>query len=273
MAQTDTISFESLMNERVKAVMFTSGGDTLVGYLVHIDSSSITVDFNYDGLETYFKDEIVIIKYYPKRQIKFDAITEEYAERIFLSATAFNLNKGVAEYRNVMLFYNSFHSGITDNITIGGAVIPAVVVNFAFIDAKANIQLDERIHTGIGLAIGLGFGNNFGFESASRIYSGGYAALTFGNKKRFINLQVGPVTRRELGDKYDREWIYSIGAKLSKEKVNFYTEFSRHPAYFMELANITGLTVKIKSFVYDFMLVMPLQDFLPIPAFSLSRRF
>ncbi|MBK8564737.1 MAG: hypothetical protein IPN76_15735 [Saprospiraceae bacterium] len=274
MAQSDTIRFESLMNENVKAVVFTSGGDTMSGYLIKIDSSTLTVAFRDGGQETYFEDEITIIHYYLGRpKIKFDTIAGKYVERIFLNSTAFSLPKGDTEYRNVMLLYNGFHAGVTDNITIGGAVIPAGLLNLAILDAKTTIRIGKHAHGGVGLAMGVGFVKEGSFKSGPELFAGGFGVLTLGDKKRFINLLLGRVAGSGFSEYYLGEWIFSLGGKLSKKKVMYYTEFARHPAFFMELANITGLTFKVKSLIYDIGLLMPVLDFLPIPVVSISRRF
>ncbi len=273
-AQSDTISFETLMKNKVETLLYTTGEDTLTGSLVHIDSTSITVQFQDGSQETYFEGEIKVIQFFLGHpRIKLDPVSEQYIERIFLSSTAFNLPNGEAEYRNVMLFYNGFHKSLSENISFGGAVIPAVFINLAILDAKATIRLGNEVRAGVAMAFGGGFFGEGEFKSNSTFYSGAYGMLTLGSKRRFINLLGGRVSGDELGDDYNTEWIYSIGAKLTGNKVNFYTEFTRHPAYFMELANITGLTVKVKSLVYDFGLLISLEGNGLLPAVSLSKRF
>lgn len=110
--------------------------------------------------------------------------------RYFWAPNGYGLKPGEAYCQNLMLFYNQFAVGITENISIGGGFIPAFLVfspTPVWISPKVSIPLVEnKFNLGIGgffgTTLGHGGGEDFGLV---------YGAFTYGTRDYNITAGLG----------------------------------------------------------------------------------
>lgn len=191
-------------------VLTTTYGDTLKGRLVQLDSSSVVFVLKIGDTLNYPAHEVVSVKIGEPLVPKKDIV----AERLLVSPTAFSLKKGENEYRNIMLFYNSYHRGITDKIMIGGGVLPLFITYQGWIDGKYSVEVSKNLHLGISGVLGGGpskpIDNEYGEEDwSSHWFAGATGALTIGPRDKFINISLTRFSYDNFTNGF--LWFFSVG--------------------------------------------------------------
>ena len=110
--------------------------------------------------------------------------------RHFWMPNSYGLKKGEAYYQNVWIFFNQFSVGITDNILLGGGLIPA----FLFAGSPTPIWLTPKVSIPIikeKLNIGAGglFATVIGAEDLN--FGILYGQATFGPRDKNVTMGIG----------------------------------------------------------------------------------
>ena len=151
-----------------------------------------------------------------------------HATRYLFGPSAFNLKKGEGYYQNTMLSLNSFNVGITDNISVGGAI--ELISTFSaltsgefgpifFITPKAGFKVNEKFHAGGGLLYVLVGG--FGSEVSTGLGIA-YGISTYGTPDN--NITAGLGWGYVDGDFSSKPIITISGTKRISRKVALVTE-------------------------------------------------
>ena len=192
-------------------VLNTIRGDVFQGILIHFDVSDVVFLLEKKDTLRYKPSDIDSVYVLPKMKNR-EHVT--IRERLLVSPTGFGLDKGEDEYRNLMLFYNAYHHGVTDKISVGGGIMPLISDNYGWVDAKVSFELHKSIHFSIG---GIVRFEKYKKERVSS-FANVLGALTIGSEENFINFCL-------LHDKYGG-WPYSIGLALKiGERHRFFCEF------------------------------------------------
>lgn len=256
-----------------KVALLTTGNDTIFGSLVKVDSFSITLLLQGNDIVEFQAGEVRAYFFSYKPLIKRLDIGDDFNQRIFVTPTAYSLKKGECEYRNIDVVYNSFHKGLSDNLSIGGGVVPTLILNGAFIDAKSSISLQKNIRLGVGVALIGGLGGDLGFRPESFGFISGFGVLTIGNKKRFLNFMGGRIVGRGFSED-EKGYTYSVGGSLKLRRSKFFAELTQTSLYQKNLNFFSGFNINIKALIYEVGLQIVGEDFWGlIPFLGLSKRF
>ncbi len=141
-------------------------------------------------------------------------------DRLVLTSSAFSYPTGAHEWRNVMLFYNSFKYGITDHASMDVGLLPLILLNVASVNLKITGDLSEHLHVGIG---GQLWGYATVFDEKGHFVNV-YGMASMGVKERFINLGAGRGNATDSGSFN----FYSLGgATMLGKKVRLTGEYIR----------------------------------------------
>lgn len=148
----------------------TTDGNEYVGMLVREDQQKLVLNTNDLGEITIQKINIRTREIIREEQIKDGDVWFEnpQATRYFLTPNGYGLKKGEGYYQNIYVFWNQFTVGVTDNVAIGGGIIPLFLFDGsptpAFLSTKISIPL---IKEKVNLAGGALVGAVLGEESAT----------------------------------------------------------------------------------------------------------
>ena len=192
-----------LQGKRIKAdtnllteyhLLTTKNGDKFIGQLLSYNAIEFIFSLK-NGSELIFKrDELSSIDL---RNIRgsskaWDNIGLQQKDfnqqRLFLTPTALQLEKGASEFRT-MIFYNTIEHGVSDNFTIGGGLSSVWVVHALTGKVKFGGSISEWLHVAIGIEgiYAFSFIEDFGSETNGVAYG----SIALGSKNNFINLSIG----------------------------------------------------------------------------------
>lgn len=181
--------------ENVETVLVrieTTDGNEYTGRIVRQDSVSIF-------LATETLGEIAIRKSNIKSQetLRFDQIkngeiwfANPQSTRYFWTPNGYGLKKGEGYYQNIWVMWNQFAYGLTDNFSVGGAVVPLFLFGGAptpvFGTAKISFPIEkEKINLGLGAIAGTVVGESeIGFGIL-------YGLSTFGSPNNNLSIGLG----------------------------------------------------------------------------------
>jgi hypothetical protein len=170
----------------------TVDGNEFIGEILREDSSSVILKTENLGEITISKSDIKFQKKVNVQQIKKGNLwfANPQSTRYFWSPNGYGLEPGEGYYQNIWVMWNQFVVGVTDNISIGGGMIPLFL--FAggptpiFITPKLSIPVEKnKLNLGVG---GL-FGTILGETSAN--YGILYGISTFGSPDNNVSLGLG----------------------------------------------------------------------------------
>jgi len=170
----------------------TSDGNEYLGTLVR-ENEQILV------LKTETLGEITIQKASIKnREIVREELVKEgevwfenpQATRYFWAPNAYGLKKGEGYYQNIYVFWNQFTVGVSDNVSLGGGIIPLFLLGGGptpvFGTIKVSIPVvEEKVNLGAGILAGAVLGElqaTFGIV---------YGVSTFGDRDKNFTLGLG----------------------------------------------------------------------------------
>ena len=170
----------------------TLDGNEFIGTIVEQDGQKIVLKTEQFGIITIQKVNLKSINLIESEKIKDGAYWADHMQstRHFWSPNGYGLKKGEAYYQNVWIFFNQFSVGVTDNILIGGGIIPLFLfagtstpvwitpkVSFPLVKEKVNIGAGGLFATVLGEA-----DTNFGIL---------YGTSTFGPRDKNVTVGVG----------------------------------------------------------------------------------
>lgn len=170
----------------------TTDGNTFIGKIIEQDALKLI--FKSDKLGDITIDKSDILKMEPidtKRLINgkywFD---NPQATRYFFSPNGYGLKAGEGYYQNVWVLVNSFAVGITDNISVGGGIVPlflfAGTPTPVWVTPKFSLPIKkDKFNLGAGALLGGVIGES---ETGFGIL---YGITTFGSKDNNLSIGLG----------------------------------------------------------------------------------
>ena len=179
-------------SDSVKYHIETNDGNQYLGRIIYENLIEI-------HLQTEKLGKIVIKKLDIKKMTRVDLKRlkggEYWAEnfqetRYFWQPTAYGLKKGEGYYQNVWIFFNQFAVGLSDNFSIGGGLVPIVLLGGDVLPVWANLKFsfpvkEDKYNIGFGALIGAVAGEE---KSAFGIL---YTVQTFGSRDKNASIGVG----------------------------------------------------------------------------------
>lgn len=170
----------------------TRDGNEYVGQITKEDTDKITLSTQRLGEISILKTDIKSQKAVQPQQIKDGKVwfPNPQASRYFWSPNGYGLKKGEGYYQNIWVLWNQFAYGITDNFSIGGAVVPLFLFGGGptpvFISPKISFPVEkEKFNLGAGALMGTVLGET---EGAFGLV---YGISTFGPPDRNISIGLG----------------------------------------------------------------------------------
>lgn len=254
-------------------VLILDKGDVFMGKLLQYDSNEVVFKLFSGDTLIYPPTDVKMVKINPSP-------TKVISERLLVSPTGFGLEKGENEYRNIMFLYNSYHRGITKNITLGGGIMPFFITYLGWVDAKLSFELGENLHFGTGGILGGGYAYNFSEDEGQEAWlkyglAGGFGVLTIGSRDKFINLSTAKVFVFEEEESNSSPWMYSLGGSYRVWKSNrIFVEAGNLSGVDLEWSIAMGLSTLYKGNNFDIsLLFFPGEKPRMLPAFGFARRF
>ncbi|MBI1226893.1 MAG: hypothetical protein GC192_16800 [Bacteroidetes bacterium] len=254
--------------------LYTKRGDMLEGRLLLIGLDSISFRLNNSQeLLRYSFDALDSMQVLPPARKQRSPKKQVYvAERLFIAPSAFSLKKSEKEYRNILLYYNTYHVGITEHTTLGIGVLPAILIDAAWVDVKHTYDISDKLHIGVGASTAIGVID--GSEKTASI--GGYGILTLGTRNNFVSASTLRTAARYAGDFVSKPWNFSVGGSFClTPRLRIFYEIGGHMKYFFDNALVLGITRQGDKRVMDFAIVaFPNRTGLIIPTgFAFTKRF
>jgi hypothetical protein len=255
----------------------TKDGNEFTGYIVSRDSASILLKTETFGEISIHAREIKVIQ--PIETGKL--VDGKYwfgnpqSTRYFWSPNGYGLKTGEGYYQNMWIFFNQVSVGITDNISIGGGIIPLFL--FAgnptpvWITPKVSIPVaKDKFNIGAGALVGTIIGeNNSGFGIL-------YGITTFGSRDTNLNLGLG---YGYIGGKLSSTPAFNISGMIRTGSHSYLISEN----YFLTSGDQTLLLLSfggrwmIKKAGLDGFLVIPstsdLAEFIAIPMLGITIPF
>jgi len=262
-------------------MMETTDGNEFTGTIISRDSAEIIF-----LTSIYGELRVAIANIKKLRRVESRRLVDgEYwfgnphATRYFFGPNVYGLRKGEGYYQNTWILLNQVNYGITDNLTLGGGVLPL----FLFAGSPTPVLLTpklsvpvvrDKFNLGAGLLFAhvLGDGSSFGIA---------YGASTFGNRESNWTLGAG------WGfSAYDSGWDWSdritlmlsgmtrVGKKTYLITENYYLSLGEGDSF--GIVMLGGRSVQ-KRLAVDYGLVLPLGtdlgEFIAIPWLSITLPF
>ncbi|KAA3639985.1 MAG: hypothetical protein DWQ02_02745, partial [Bacteroidetes bacterium] len=122
---------------------------------------------------------------------------------MFLTATAFSLDRGKSLYSNVDVLWNSIDIGVTDNFQAGfGVLLPYMAIP----RAKFTFDILDKVHLGAGINVFTVY--DFYFNDFNMAFHP-FAVTTFGEPNLFVNITGGYIL--PVGFIEDRFMVAGLG--------------------------------------------------------------
>lgn len=184
MGQIETIETDH-EKEFVKIIM--KDGTVYEGYR-RKDKLEPHVVYTNSGKIMYDTKQVADIKIIDRSKIGY--FDHPYSTRYFFTPTAIPMRKGKGYYSNQYILLNSYHYGLSDNVSIGGG-FEFITTLFAltptpFAHVKVSFSASDNFHYGGGLFTGAILGQAF---DEYYYYALPYGMITVGNENK--NLTFG----------------------------------------------------------------------------------
>lgn len=145
-----------------------------------------------------------------------------HSSRHFFSPSGYGLRKGQGYYQNIGLFFNQVSYGVTDNISIGGGIIPVFLFGAPFSPAWITPKIsfpyrNDQGSFGVGTILGGVLGQ--GLEGFGVLY----AVNTVGNRESQITVGIGMGYGTKSGF-VERPTFNISGMRRLSRKWSFVTE-------------------------------------------------
>jgi hypothetical protein len=170
----------------------TTDGNQYIGQIQERNSSIIRMKTEHLG---EIRIKVVDIRKFEMIRREFPAGEEFWfdnplATRFYWSANGYGLRKGEGYYQNAWVFFNQFSVGLSDNISLGGGLMPLFLLGGTptpvWISPKISIPISrDKFNLGTGVLLGTVIGEQnatFGLI---------YGITTFGSKDKNVSIGMG----------------------------------------------------------------------------------
>ena len=170
----------------------TNDDNEFIGTIVEQDAQKIVLKTEQFGIITIQKINLKSITLIESEKIKDGAYWADHMQstRLFWMPNGYGLRKGEAYYQNVWIFFNQVSVGVTDNILLGGGLIPA----FLFAGAPTPIWFTPKVSLPIVRdKVNIGAGGLFATVIGEDDTNFGilYGQTTIGPRDRNVTLGIG----------------------------------------------------------------------------------
>ncbi|OQX74347.1 MAG: hypothetical protein B6D64_12950 [Bacteroidetes bacterium 4484_276] len=170
----------------------TSNGNTYIGNILSQDSEKLIFQSEKLGEITFLQTDIKEMHAINLQKMKGGKywMDNPQATRYFYSPNGYGLKKGEGYYQNVWVLVNSFAVGITNNISIGGGLVPLFFFGGTptpvWLTPKVSIPVKkENFNLGAGALVGTVVG---GEDPGFGIL---YGITTFGSRDNNVSFGLG----------------------------------------------------------------------------------
>lgn len=170
----------------------TDDGNTFIGTIVSENEVEVVLKTEKLGEMTFRRDNIKTIEKVDSDRIKDGVYWFEnpHSTRYLFSTSALGLKPGEGYYQNTWIFFNNVNVGITENISIGGGLVPM----FLFGESATPIWIMPKVsipiaRDNLNFAAGGMFGGVVGDESFGMGLA--YGLVTVGESDKNISLGMG----------------------------------------------------------------------------------
>jgi hypothetical protein len=254
----------------------TTDGNEYVGTVT--DENDVRILFNTKNLGeiSIQKSDIKSKEFLESSQVKDGEIwfANPQSTRYFWSPNGFGLKQGEGYYQNIWVLWNQFALGVTDNFSVGGAIVPLFLFGGAptpiFATAKFSIPVEkEKINLATGVIAGTIAGES---ETGFGIV---YGLSTFGTHDNNFTLGLGygfgdgewasaPLINASAMFRLSNRWYF-----LTE---NYYINIDNYGVAMISM----GARSIIKKVAIDFGLFLPISedsDFIALPWLGFSIPF
>lgn len=170
----------------------TKDGNEYSGIILSEDEHQVVLKTENLGTITLLRSQIVWIRQLDSpSQVKGQYwFANPQATRYFWIPNGYGLKKGESYYQNVWIFFNQVSTGITDNFSMGGGMVPLFLFAGAqtpvWITPKVSFPIvKDKVNVGAGALAGTILGSeNSGFGLL-------YGLSTFGSRDKNVTLGLG----------------------------------------------------------------------------------
>ncbi len=170
----------------------TNDGNTYIGKVLEQDTKKLIFQSEKLGEITILQNDIREMHAINPLKMKKGKywMDNPQATRYFFSPNGYGLKKGEGYYQNVWVLMNSFAVGVTNNVSIGGGLVPLFFFGGGptpvWITPKVSIPVSrDNFNMGAGALVGTVIGEeNTGFGIL-------YGIATFGSKDKNMSLGLG----------------------------------------------------------------------------------
>ncbi len=253
----------------------TIDNNVFVGRLISRDGSDLVFQVEGIGKITVSQINIMSLDEIKPNRIKngkywFDNPT---ATRYLFTANAIGLKSGQGYYQNTWIFFNNFAVGLSDNITLGGGLVPTFLMGASYVPVWFNPKISIPVQKdNFYLAAGGVFGGITGADG----YGVGvvYGVATLGNHDSNISFGLG---YGYANNEWSSSPVFNIsGMVRTSQKVYIISE-----NYFFTFGNKTtgiisaAIRYAPKHVALDFGLIRPSGnvDFIGIPWLGVTLPF
>jgi len=253
----------------------TMNNNVFIGRLVARDGSDLTFDVRGIGKITISQKNILSMKTIQPKRIKSGKYWFENpnATRYLFTANAIGLKAGHGYYQNTWVFFNNLAVGITDQITLGGGLVPVFLLGSDYTPIWFNPKISIPIKkNNFYLAAGGLFGGIAGADGYGVDVV--YGVATIGNRDQNISFGMG---YGYADHNWSKAPMFNIsGMVRTSQKVYIVTE-----NYFFTVNGKTSGVISgairwaPQHFAVDFGLVRPIEqiDFIGIPWLDVTLTF
>jgi hypothetical protein len=169
----------------------TKDGNTFIGSIKEENTKELIIHS-----EIYGRIHIPISQIKFKRELNQANLVEgelwfdnPYATRYFFMTNGYGQRKGEGYYQNTWVLFNQVSYGITNNISLGGGLVPLFLFAGAptpvFLTPKVTLPVvKDKFNIGAGAIMGYLLGEDMGFGI-------GYGAMTLGSRDKNLTLGAG----------------------------------------------------------------------------------
>ncbi len=261
------------------AKVTTFKNEVFSGYIQQNNDEKIVLETSSAVIEIS-KDKVKTVEYLKKKSKRkkgkkrkrnsagsdYENIEQEFIEsekysfdsKYAFGNTAYGLQEGQGYYHNYWIFYNDINYGITDNIAIGGGVIPLFLFAGApspfWLKGKFSLPIKKDMvnvaaNVGIGTILG-GWGIESEFPSVFTL--GG--VITFGPQHRNVSLDIS-----YFGSGAGSATLVRLGGKLKISRRSYLISEITLPDSEFGFVSIGGMTI-FDALALDYGLIFPVTE-------------
>lgn len=189
---TTTVYAQNVSDQPVKYRIVTTDGNTFIGTLVSENDNEVVIQTEKLGRITISRADIKSMEEVDPADLRGGEYWHENpnSTRYLFGTNALGIRKGEGYYQNTWIFFNNVNYGVTNNVSLGGGLVPTFLFGDNYIPIwfmpKVSIPISsESFHIAAG---GL-FGGVVGEDNAG--FGLAYGVATIGNRDNNLSFGLG----------------------------------------------------------------------------------